>query len=154
MENKKTGYWNVFNIIYFLTITVINLIFYDKITQIVFVKQPLFFLYQLIIFYDILLFFSLFLFKLKYGPFGHLKRNKFPEGKIIAEYKTRGRIGFFPIDDIFSKWIIFDNGLGIRIFGIINIFIPKENFKIFDNKKLIHDSPEIYNPVKFNQKLL
>ncbi len=154
MVQRKSGYWNIFNIAYFIIVTSCNLIFFDRINLIIFKQTPLFLLYQLIMFYDLILFFSLLLFKINYGPFGSLKRNNFPEGKIIEEFKSFGRIGFFRIGYFFSKWVIFDNGLGIKIFGIIKIFIPRNDLKIVNDHKLIHNSSEIYNPIILNRDIV
>ena len=154
MTNKRTGYWYVFNIIYFVIITSCNLIFYDRISQIVFEKQSLFLIYQLILFYDLLLFFSLFLFKIKYGPFGSFKRVSFPKERIIREFTSFGRIGFFPIDNLISRWIVFENGLGIKTLWFIKIYIPRDNFKTLEKNTLIHDSLEVYNPIIIDEKII
>lgn len=155
MINRKKGYWNIFNIIYFIVVTTSNNIFYNKIVNITFAYKHLFFLYQIIMAYDVILFFSLFLFKFKYSPFGRLKRTSFPvNGHIIRDFKSSGRIGFFPVLHFFSKYTIFENGLGINLFWIIKIFIPKDNILNISGNKLYHNLPEIYNPIVINNTII
>jgi hypothetical protein len=155
MIYKKFRYWNIFNIILFVCVTTCNIIFFDNILFIIEKNYTLFLLYNAIILYNLILLFSLFLYKIKYSPFGQLKKTEFPRNsKIIHEYKLLGRIGLFPVDNLLSKWILFEEGLGLKLFGFIKIFVPKENFIKISGKKIEHCLPEIYNPIMVNETII
>ncbi|MBN2395974.1 MAG: hypothetical protein JXC36_05885 [Candidatus Atribacteria bacterium] len=156
MTKKKNGYWYILNIFYFLIVTTGNVALFDKFFPIINRNYYLFFLYQLVLFYALILFFSLFLFKVSYGPFGRYKRASFPKDKIIEKFISSGRVGIFPIDNpiIRAEFTVFKNGLGIKILRLIKIYIPKENFKTFEGRRLLHDSPETYNPIIANEKII
>src|SRR5947207_1806082 len=105
---EKRGYWNILNIFCVIAILACNVFYFQKIMDLAHRSIFLHFLIFLVETYACALFFSLFLFKIKYGPFGRLKRLEFPDSTPVANFSStrRNRIGQFSVGNLFSKWII------------------------------------------------
>jgi hypothetical protein len=150
-ESKKKILFSVLNIIYFVSVTSINNIYYAKISAVIGQNYFLILLRSLARCYACFLFFSLLFFKIKYSPFSPIKRASFPKDGILEEYRVDGWIGIFYG---LIKCKIFKQGLGLKILFFIKIYIPIEQIQIISKKKIIHKSPEIYNPIILNEKVI
>lgn len=109
---------------------------------------------------------SLFVFPFEFSIFGSFERRRFPdEQPILRIVGSRGMVGLWSTTTPFSSWYVYPSGFGVSIVGIGKIFIPTENIKYLkDTKvlgifmggryKLLHNSPELYNPVRFSYSRL
>jgi len=101
---------------------------------------------------------NLAIFPFKYGILGPNVRTPFPqEQPVFVQKNTWGRIGWFSGRGMSFTMRIFSSGLGISFFGGAKVFIPKENISSIGNEflmgyKLMHDSPQLRNPVVFSSK--
>ncbi|MBF0490949.1 MAG: hypothetical protein HQL15_10160 [Candidatus Omnitrophica bacterium] len=96
------------------------------------------------------------IFPFKYSIFGPMARAPFPQEQPIFEQSNSwGSIGLCNVRGYAFKMHIFPSGVGIS-WGWAKIFIPKINIlsveATFMGYKLIHNSPELRNPVIFSSK--
>ncbi len=108
---------------------------------------------------------NLFVFPPEFGIFGTLERDHFPsEQPILKITGSWGIVGLLRATTPFFSWRVYPSGLGISILGIGKVFVPKQQIKRLSKQKglsfftarykLLHNSPELYNPVYFGDSKL
>lgn len=96
---------------------------------------------------------------LKYSIFGPYERTPFPNEVPLLERSTGGRIALAQISGPLVKYAVYPSGLGISILGTGKTFIPTHAITVIkphflNSYKLEHNSPELRNPVIFNNREL
>lgn len=102
---------------------------------------------------------SLIIIPFKYSIFGPYKRRQFPNEIPLFKKSTSGRISLLNVFGPLIKFIIFPSGVGISILGTGKVFIPTQciidiNPYSLASYKLKHNSPELRNPIIFDNKEL
>ncbi len=107
---------------------------------------------------------SLAAFPFAYSVFGSYERTPFPEGKPLVVRKTvRGGVGLKLGGGMLAYvWSVYPSGLGIHVRWCGKVFIPVEHicsvkpdttlFQMMTGYKLIHDSPDVRNPVGISSR--
>jgi len=95
----------------------------------------------------------------KYSIFGPYKRTPFPNEMPLLEGSTGGRISLVQVSGPLIKYVVCPSGLGISILGTGKTFIPTRAITVIkshflNSYKLEHNSPELRNPVIFNNREL
>ncbi len=107
----------------------------------------------------VLMLLSLAISPFSYSIFGPYKRTPFPNEMPLLEKSTGGRISLFHVSGPLIKYVVYPSGLGISILGTGKTFIPTQYITdikphFLNRYKLKHNSPELRNPVIFNNREL
>lgn len=101
---------------------------------------------------------SIAIFPFKFSVFGRYERTPLPQEKpLLIQKYSWGQIKWFHASPPFFNWYVYPSGLGISIIGCGKFFILTEDIvsieKYFlQGYKLIHNSPEVRNPIIFPGK--